>query len=137
MTMAFNISKARRLCAELGRQGEIAAAELLELRGWDILCRNFRAGKQELDIVARHQGILHFVEVKTRRLRQGSFPAVAVNREKRHNIIRAAHQYLREIGRPDIAYQYDVAEVQTKDGRIVSVDVMENAFSDKAKLVFR
>lgn len=133
MTLNFNIKKARYYCAAIGRQGENAAATTLELRGWDILCRNFHAGKQELDIVARNQGILHFVEVKTRRMRQGSFPATAVNLQKRHNIINAAKQYLREIGKPDVVYQYDVVEVLTSNGKIVSVDVMENAFSDKAR----
>lgn len=49
-----------------GRLGEAMAALFLEARGWTIEARNFRAGRQEIDLVARRGRTLALVEVKWR-----------------------------------------------------------------------
>ncbi|MCH7992121.1 MAG: YraN family protein, partial [Gemmatimonadetes bacterium] len=51
---------------ELGAWGERLAGARLERRGWTILERNYRLGRREVDLIARKEGILAFVEVKTR-----------------------------------------------------------------------
>ena len=51
----------------LGREGERRAARFLEARGYQIVARNVRADRVEIDLVARRRGRLVFVEVKTRR----------------------------------------------------------------------
>lgn len=48
----------------IGRSGEDAAASLMESEGWEILARNFRAGRGEIDIIAARGDLLAFVEVK-------------------------------------------------------------------------
>ena len=53
----------RRAHLRLGRRGERAAARLLENTGSEILCRNYRAGRDEIDLVVRENCILCFVEV--------------------------------------------------------------------------
>ncbi|MEW5941133.1 MAG: YraN family protein, partial [Chloroflexota bacterium] len=50
----------------VGRWGEQAAAEYLEKRGYLILARNFRTKHGEIDLIARQDNILVFVEVKAR-----------------------------------------------------------------------
>jgi len=49
-----------------GRLGEAMAALFLEARGWTIEARNFRAGRHEIDLVARRGRTLALVEVKWR-----------------------------------------------------------------------
>ena len=49
-----------------GARGEQAACRYLENKGWSILARNWRVGRDELDIVARDGDVLVVVEVKTR-----------------------------------------------------------------------
>ncbi|KKU13221.1 MAG: hypothetical protein UX20_C0028G0010 [Candidatus Magasanikbacteria bacterium GW2011_GWC2_45_8] len=50
----------------LGAYGENLAAEFLLRHGFQILARNFRVRGAELDIIARKEDALYFVEVKTR-----------------------------------------------------------------------
>lgn len=49
-----------------GKKGEQAAMELLLKKGYTIRERNWRCGKNELDIVAEKGNRIIFVEVKTR-----------------------------------------------------------------------
>ncbi len=51
---------------ELGRFGENAVAYYLEKKGYRILKRNYRVKGGELDIIAEKDGVVAFVEVKTR-----------------------------------------------------------------------
>lgn len=56
----------RRAADEAGRRGERIAAWWLRLQGWDILDRRVRTKAGEVDLVARRDGLIAFVEVKTR-----------------------------------------------------------------------
>ena len=61
--------------AALGRWGEDLAARELRRRGYDVLERNQRVGRGEVDLVARQGETVVLVEVKTRRtgrLRRGA-----------------------------------------------------------------
>ena len=49
-----------------GRQGEDYAAHWLVEQGYQIRQRNVRVAYGELDLIAEKDGILYFVEVKTR-----------------------------------------------------------------------
>ena len=53
----------------VGADGETAACELLGKKGYEITARNYRAGRGEIDIIARSERHIVFVEVKTRRAR--------------------------------------------------------------------
>ncbi|MDO5029292.1 MAG: YraN family protein [Corynebacterium sp.] len=52
----------------LGAAGESLVAGILQADGWEIVARNVRVGRFELDIIATDaDGRLHVIEVKTRR----------------------------------------------------------------------
>ena len=55
----------------LGREGEARAADFLESRGYQIVARNVRIARVEIDLVVRESRALVFVEVKTRRVSGG------------------------------------------------------------------
>jgi putative endonuclease len=58
---------------ELGDWGEEQACSFLVQQDYEILERNFRLSKNEIDIIARDkEGVLSFVEVKTREYNDGS-----------------------------------------------------------------
>lgn len=84
-----------------GRRGEEIAAGYLELRGWEILDRNWRAGSLEIDLVVRSRGTLAFVEVKTRTEGSAGHPLEAIGPRKRRDVVRAAAAWLSARRSPD------------------------------------
>ena len=78
---------------ETGRQGEELATHWLRLRGFRILDRNWRVGRLELDIIAEREGVLHIVEVKTKRTARFGQPEERAGPEKIRHLITAAEAY--------------------------------------------
>jgi putative endonuclease len=79
---------------ELGKLGEELALEYLRRKGYTIMATNWRAGHNEIDIVARDKDVLVIVEVKSRRSNVFAEPEYAVNLEKQRSLIRAANAYI-------------------------------------------
>lgn len=77
-----------------GESGEDAAVKFLRRRGYEIVERNYRGSRYEVDIIAREGEILAFVEVKTRAAGKSRSGAEAVNQRKRRRIAQAAQHYL-------------------------------------------
>lgn len=71
----------------------MAAAYFIE-KGYELLHQNWRFKNLEVDIIAVNMGILHFIEVKTRRTRKFGRPEDQVDKKKIKNMINAAEQYL-------------------------------------------
>lgn len=83
--------------AELGKRGEDAAARYLRLNGYEILERNWTCRFGEADIIARdEEGVLCFVEVKTRRSIEAGIPEEAVTPDKQRRYEKVALCYLVE-----------------------------------------
>jgi putative endonuclease len=79
---------------ELGKQGEEIATAYLLKQGYIILDLNWRAGRNEIDLIARDKDFLVIIEVKSRRSDTFMEPEEAVTREKQQAIIRAANAYI-------------------------------------------
>lgn len=63
-----------------GRRGEEEAALFLHAGGWDILARRLRNAAGEVDLVARKDTIVAFVEVKWRQSASGLDTAIDARR---------------------------------------------------------
>lgn len=132
----------RTQIGRIGCIGEDAAAAYLTDSHTEILDRNIRYGKLELDIVFREDRYVVFAEVKTRTVssadRPGRFgqPAGAVTYAKQQKLISAARMYLAE-KHPGGYIRFDVIEVYvTKnpaDGtvRTARINHIRNAFGDR------
>lgn len=120
----------------IGRFGESYSARYLWLHGWWILERNFRYSHKEIDIIARKGKTIVFVEVKTRKYseysRKFATAAMAVNEEKRRNVISAARSYL-AMHKSNLRPRFDIIEVYiSEDGKKIKVDSfnhIENAYA--------
>jgi putative endonuclease len=95
---------------DLGAHGESLAAEHYRRRGARILARNWRSGREELDLVLLERGVLVFAEVKSRTAPWGGAGRRAVDRRKRLALRRAIRAWLREAGEP-ASWRLDIVEV--------------------------
>ena len=128
--------------SEIGRYGENAAARFLRRHGYKILERNYRAGRNEIDIIAKNKDFLVFVEVKTRS--EGRFPdsdfgipSEAVDEGKQRRTIAAAEAYLyknESDGEMGKMIRFDIIEVYlkrsllTRSPAILKIEHIEDAF---------
>ncbi len=92
-------------------RGERLAARFLRLRGYRLLARNLKLGKNEIDLVMRKGDTLAFIEVKTRLRADCTDPHDSVGPEKQRHIKAAAQRYLSEARQPDTYYRFDVVSV--------------------------
>lgn len=99
--------------ARTGRLGEEAVADALRRGGFEIVARNWRDGRYELDIVARRGAELHFVEVKTRRTGSLTAPEEALTPRKRRALRRAVETFVAASGDryADYDLRFDLAAV--------------------------
>ncbi|MFM1933063.1 MAG: hypothetical protein RL226_2366 [Bacteroidota bacterium] len=110
-----------------GELGEELAAQFLAQKGYAILARRWRLGKNEVDIIARNGQTLVFVEVKLRKSAQTAAPWQAVNRAKQQAIIRCADAYLRWHTDGKSEARFDVISVTGQPGAY-HIEHIERAF---------
>ena len=78
----------------LGKEGEEMAAVWLVRQGYELLHRNWRYGRYEIDIIAQKNNCLHFIEVKIRHYSRCGHPEDSVTKRKFKFLQKAADQYL-------------------------------------------
>ena len=103
----------------LGNLGEASAAKFLRKSGYRILERNYVDEGHEVDIIARKQDILTFVEVKSRTIGHENprepRPASAVTADKQRKILKVASRYKRRYGE-GLKMRFDIIEVYFEEG---------------------
>ena len=97
------------------RQAEEHVARWLRRRGWNVLARNWRWRRLELDIVARRGEILAFVEVKMASRGSRTMVVEKLDARKREHLTRAAAAFLAESG-ISATCRFDLAEVRGEPG---------------------
>ena len=80
---------------ELGKWGEELATDYLLDNGYEIIERDWKSGRIDLDIIAREGSTLVIVEVKTRRNRLYGDPEEAVDYRKRQSLQQAINHYVK------------------------------------------
>jgi putative endonuclease len=110
----------------LGREGEDLAARFLMKQGYRILERNYCTRSGEIDLVALHDGVVVFVEVKTRTSDAFGAPELAVNSLKQQRMVKAALAYIKQRKLHQVPCQFDVVAITTTAER--EVEHIRNAF---------
>lgn len=113
----------------IGLVGEELAANYIKNKGYNVLDRNYRTKLGELDIIARKQDIVIFIEVKTRTSGAYGMPSEAVNYKKQQTIRKLSQQYIlyKKLDKGRFNYRFDVIEVKLIEKRYKIVHI-ENAF---------
>jgi len=103
---------------------QIAKRYLLD-NNYEIEETNFTCRLGEIDIIARLDGRLHFIEVKGRKNTDYGYPREAVTLSKQKKLIRVVKYYFMLKGSDDFSCQFDVIEIIMDEK---TINHIENAF---------
>jgi len=112
---------------QLGDSGEDLAAKVLKKQGYKILERNYRTPLGEVDIIARHRGVLVFIEVKTRTSARFGTAQEAVHPGKQARLRKLADYYLKKKRLGEVAVRFDVVGILWQEGK-PQIEVIQDAF---------
>lgn len=99
---------------DFGKWGEQYAALYLERNGYIILERDWHVGHKDIDIIALKDNKIYFIEVKTRSSDDLFDPMLAVDQEKRRNLLSVGRAYMK-MRHWDHDFQYDVIILVSRD----------------------
>lgn len=114
---------------QLGKWGEQLARTYITEKGFCILSVNWKYSRCEIDIIASREGVLHFIEVKTRSNTRFGFPEESVDKQKMKRLMRAAEQYL-YLHPHWKRVQYDVLAISLGKDRSPEFFVIEDIYLD-------
>jgi putative endonuclease len=112
---------------DLGRRGEEIAKDYLENLGYHILKMNWKYGRAEVDIIADQQGIIIFVEVKTRSSIDYGMPEEFVSRKKEQQLEFASSGYIEQTDHQG-EIRFDVIAIVFENRDIYKINHIEDAF---------
>jgi putative endonuclease len=98
----------------LGQWGEKVAADYLKQQGYILLGLNIRTPYGEIDILARQEDTLVFVEVKTRRSASLGYPEISITPQKFSHMVSAAESHLLEHPELTLGWRIDVISIRRK-----------------------
>jgi putative endonuclease len=111
-----------------GALGEKLAQDYLTSNGYTIIASNYRVPEGEIDLIARADGELVFIEVKARHGRVCGAPEEAVTPAKQAKLIAAAQRYLQENSLETAPWRIDVMAIElTKNNRLRRLELIESA----------
>jgi len=121
---------------KVGKIGEEIAVDFLRKKGYQILDRNYKfkipgdLQRGEIDIVAKKEDTICFVEVKTlKNPKIEIFPEEKINLSKKKKLIATAESWLIKNKIPlDSKWQIDVISIVIKGGK-TKISHFENAIS--------
>lgn len=120
------INKLMDLKRLIGSEGESAAARYLKRRGYTLVGQNYSCRFGEIDLIARKDGYIVFVEVKTRKDESFATAREFVTPAKQERVRKTAMLWLQQ-NDVDLQPRFDVIEV-VGQGRRQTIRHMENAF---------
>lgn len=112
---------------KLGKTGEDIATRFIKGRNYLIIERNYRCKIGEIDLIAKKDNTICFIEVKTRKSESYGRPEESINQAKIKKIKTIASYYLtsREIG--DLEVSFDAILIRFKSGEY-HLKHIKNAF---------
>ncbi|WP_341216603.1 YraN family protein [uncultured Wocania sp.] len=111
---------------ELGKKGEQLAVDFLLKNGYEIIERNYRFDKAEVDIIAKKDDILAIIEVKTRSSVDFGNPQDFVKPKQIQRLVKAVDEYI-TANDLDVEVRFDIVAI-VKEGKSFSIEHLENAF---------
>lgn len=112
---------------KLGKKGEDMAAEYLQLKEYEILERNYRYQKAQVDIIAKRDHTLIAAEVISRSTPEVGNPEEFVNKKQIQPLVKAMNYFVEENELDDVNVRFDiVAIIRNKAG--TRIEHIQDAF---------
>lgn len=111
---------------ELGKKGEQLAVNFLVENGYDIVERNYRFNKAEVDIIAQKEDVLAIIEVKTRSTADFGNPQDFVKPKQIKNLVKAVDEYV-TVNNLDVEVRFDIIAI-VKEKKEFKIEHLEDAF---------
>lgn len=111
---------------ELGKKGEQLAVDFLLKNGYEIIERNYRFDKAEVDVIARKKDVLAIIEVKTRSTIDFGSPEEFVKPKQMQRLVKAVDEYV-VVNDLDVEVRFDIVAI-VKENKGFKIDHLENAF---------
>ena len=116
---------------DTGLLGEKIASDFLAGRGYHILKTNYRCPHGEIDIIARHQDYLVFIEVRTRRSLKFGSPEESITAAKKQRLIATAWHYHQSLDSPPPLWRIDTVVIElNQKGTPSRIELTENAITE-------
>ncbi len=112
--------------AAIGQRGEREAERLLKGKSYLILARNWRSGRDEIDLICLQGKIVVFVEVRTRAKGALVSGYDSINQRKRAALRRVCRAYFAKMKPKPLTLRFDVVEIEHEEGRITECRHFEN-----------
>ncbi len=101
---------------QFGNSGEAMAVTYFLDQGFCLVMRNWLCRLGEIDLIVERDGVVHFVEVKTRRSMTYGYPEESITPTKRRKLARTIEMYLRGLPSPPLKYQVDALAITILPG---------------------
>ncbi len=111
---------------ELGKKGEQMAVDFLINKGYDIIERNYRFDKAEVDIIAQKQNTLAIIEVKARSTADFGDPQDFVKPKQIKNLVKAVDEYV-TVNDLDVEVRFDIIAI-VREGKTFNIEHLKDAF---------
>lgn len=111
---------------ELGQKGEQLAVNFLLENSYDIIERNYRFDKAEVDIIAQKDNILAIIEVKTRSTIDFGNPQDFVKPGQIQRLVKAVDEYV-TVNELDVEVRFDIIAI-VKNGKNYEIEHLKDAF---------
>lgn len=112
---------------KFGKFGENLAARHLKKQGYKIICKNYRTKLGEIDIIAKEDDTIVFIEVKSRRTSTFGHPKHSITLKKQQQISKTALYYLKSTKQSNVRARFDVVTVNSVNKK-PDVEIIKNAF---------
>ncbi|MBS1645235.1 MAG: YraN family protein [Bacteroidetes bacterium] len=112
---------------ETGTRGEQIAEDYLLAKGYTLLHRNWRTGHKEVDLIAEDDGLLVFLEIKTRSGLGFGYPEESVTEVKQNHLRTAAEAYL-EQSSDHKTVRFDVISILLNGTTVAELRHIKDAF---------
>ena len=116
---------------DVGILGEKLASGFLEEKGYRTIETNYRCPEGEIDIIAKHNDYLVFVEVRTKTSLEFGSPEESITPAKKERIKATAYHYQQTYNNLPLLWRIDVVVIElNQKGKLSRIELIENAIGE-------